>query len=259
MNELVFKSDKGTPVTTSLLVAEKFEKEHRHVLDAIDELVKGVAEKSADLFYESSYTHSQNKQVYRMYIMSRDGFSLLVMGFTGSKALQFKLDFIDAFNRMEEVVKRNSLIDFSNPDTVLQLAQNWKDEQVRRIEAEKVIEAQKPAVTFTNAVTGSITNILMRDLAKLICQNGIDVGEVRLFSWMVENGFLIRNSRWSNKKQTWQRDYMPTQRAAELKVFFVTEQVISVGESSFVKHTVKITPKGQVYFINKFLKDQEVA
>lgn len=259
MNELVFRSDKGNSATTSLLVSEKFGKNHRDVLASIDELISGVAEKSADLFYETEYIHPQNKQPYRVYIMTRDGFSLLVMGFTGKKALKFKLEYIDAFNRMEEVIKRNSLIDFSNPDTVLQLAQNWKDEQVRRIEAEKVIEEQKPAVAFTNAVTGASTNILMRDLAKLICQNGINIGEVRLYDWMVDSGFLIRNSRWSNKKQTYQNDYMPTQRAAELKVFFVSEQVISVGESSFVKHTVKITPKGQVYFINKFLKNQEVA
>lgn len=252
MNELVFKSEKGNPVTTSLLVAEKFEKEHKHVLDAIRNL---VAENSAAsfLFFESQYEN--RGKYYPMFIMSRDGFSLLVMGFTGSRALQFKLDFIDAFNRMEEVIKRNSLIDFSNPDTVLQLAQNWKDEQVRRIEAEKVIEEQKPAVAFTNAVTGASTNILMRDLAKLICQNGIDIGEVRLYDWMVNNGFLIRNSRWSSKKQTYQYDYMPTQRAADLKVFFVSEQVISVGSSSFVKHTVKVTTKGQVYFMNKFIKE----
>lgn len=259
MNELVFKSDKGNPVTTSLLVAEKFGKNHRDVLASIDELIAGVAEKSADLFYETEYIHPQNKQAYRVYIMTRDGFSLLVMGFTGKKALKFKLEYIDAFNRMEEIIKRSTIIDFSNPDTVLQLVQNWKEEQVRRLEAEKIIEEQKPAVIFTKAVTGSNTNILMRDLAKLICQNGIDIGEARLFDWMVDNGFLIRNSRWSNKKQTYRYYYMPTQRAADLKVFFVTEQVISVGESSFVKHTVKITPKGQVYFINKLIKDQEAA
>jgi Rha family phage regulatory protein len=105
MNELVFKSEKGTPVTNSLLVAEKFGKEHRHVLDSIDELIKGVAGNSAALFYEATYIHPQNKQEYRMYIMNRDGFTLLAMGFTGAKALQFKLDFINAFNKMESIVQ----------------------------------------------------------------------------------------------------------------------------------------------------------
>ena len=61
MKELVFRSEKNTPVTTSLLVSEKFEKNHRDVLEAIDELVKGVAEKSADLFHETTYVHHQNK------------------------------------------------------------------------------------------------------------------------------------------------------------------------------------------------------
>lgn len=129
-------------------------------------------------------------------------------------------------------------------------------DQAEEIEKQnRLIEEQKPKVVFADAVTGSNTNILMRDLAKLICQNGIDIGEVRLYDWMVDNGFLIRNSRWSRKKQSYQYDYMPTQRAADLRVFFVSEQVISVGSSSFVKHTVRVTTKGQVYFMNKFIKE----
>ncbi|MDI2588090.1 Rha family transcriptional regulator [Psychrobacillus sp. NEAU-3TGS] len=82
-------------------VADSFNKQHKHVLEAIDEL-KGVAENSADLFYESSYQHPQNKQNYRMYLINRDGFTLLAMGFTGKEAIQFKLKYIEAFNKMEQ-------------------------------------------------------------------------------------------------------------------------------------------------------------
>lgn len=127
-------------------------------------------------------------------------------------------------------------------------------EQQDVIEAQgRLLESQKPAVTFMNAVTGTTTNILMRDLAKLITQNGYTIGEIRLYDWLVKNKYLIRTQRWSKKKQRYENDYTPTQKAAELKVFFITEQVITVGESSFIKHTVKITSKGQTYFINKFL------
>lgn len=110
MTDLVYTSKRGAPVTDSLLVAQKFGKNHRDVLSSIDELVKGVAEKSADLFYETTYTHPQNKQEYRKYIMNKDGFSILVMGFTGTDALQFKIEFIDAFNKMETMLKSDDYI-----------------------------------------------------------------------------------------------------------------------------------------------------
>ncbi|HBN1261595.1 TPA: Rha family transcriptional regulator, partial [Enterococcus faecium] len=86
-------------------VAESFDKKHRHVLTAIDELKEGVAENWADLFWEDTYVHPQNKQSYRIIYMNRDGFSLLAMGFTGKKALSFKLQYIEAFNKMEKELK----------------------------------------------------------------------------------------------------------------------------------------------------------
>ncbi|HAX1007026.1 TPA: Rha family transcriptional regulator, partial [Enterococcus faecium] len=81
------------------------DKKHRHVLTAIDELKEGVAENWADLFWEDTYVHPQNKQSYRIIYMNRDGFSLLAMGFTGKKALSFKLQYIEAFNKMEKELK----------------------------------------------------------------------------------------------------------------------------------------------------------
>ncbi|HFN1647997.1 TPA: Rha family transcriptional regulator, partial [Enterococcus faecium] len=102
--ELVILKNKEA-VTTSLQVAESFDKKHRHVLTAIDELKEGVAENWADLFWEDTYVHPQNKQSYRIIYMNRDGFSLLAMGFTGKKALSFKLQYIEAFNKMEKELK----------------------------------------------------------------------------------------------------------------------------------------------------------
>ena len=104
MQELVILKNKEA-VTTSLQVAESFDKKHRHVLSAIDELKEGVAENWADLFWEDTYVHPQNKQSYRIIYMNRDGFSLLAMGFTGKKALSFKLQYIEAFNKMEKELK----------------------------------------------------------------------------------------------------------------------------------------------------------
>lgn len=117
MSDLVVMKDQQA-VTTSLQVAETFGKQHKHVLEAIDELMMGVAENSADLFYEDTYIHPQNKQKYRQIIMNRDGFTLLAMGFTGKSAIQFKLQYIRAFNQMEDHIKKQPQI----PDTPRGLA-----------------------------------------------------------------------------------------------------------------------------------------
>lgn len=110
MEELVFKGTNDQVLTNSLLVAEKFEKNHRDVLEAIRSILRS-AENSAvfSMFCESTYLNQQNKE-QPMYIMNRDGFTLLAMGFTGSKALQFKMDFITAFNKMDSMLKSDDYI-----------------------------------------------------------------------------------------------------------------------------------------------------
>lgn len=126
MTDLVFKGRNDQVLTNSLLVAEKFGKEHKHVLDAIRELIQGCAETSADpMFVETIYVNEQNRQEYPMFVMNRDGFTLLAMGFTGKKALKFKLDYIAAFNAMER-----SLKEIKTPQTYAEalrrLAVRWR-------------------------------------------------------------------------------------------------------------------------------------
>lgn len=102
---ITYDNDHQQPVVSSLQVAEDFNKNHRDVLKAIENLKEGVAQNFADLFYKAEYVHPQNKQHYPMYLMNRDGFSLLVMGFTGKEALDWKLKYIQAFNAMEKQVR----------------------------------------------------------------------------------------------------------------------------------------------------------
>lgn len=135
MTNLVIMKDKQA-ITTSLQVSETFEKSHRHILAAIDEMKEGVAENWADLFWEDSYTHDQNKQKYRMIYMNRDGFTLLAMGFTGKKALSFKLKYIEAFNQMERQAKLNSLP--TDPMEILALtfeAQKQEKEKLKLVDS----------------------------------------------------------------------------------------------------------------------------
>lgn len=113
MNDLVYmKNDEA--VCDSLQVAEKFGKRHDKLISEIERMYsdligEGCAQNGGDpMFIKSSYVHPQNKQRYPMYLMNRDGFSLLVMGFTGKKALEWKLQYIKAFNQMENIIKEKS-------------------------------------------------------------------------------------------------------------------------------------------------------
>lgn len=118
MTNLVIMKDQQA-VTSSLQVAESFGKEHRAVLKAIDDLKEGLAQKYADLFWEDTYVHPQNKQPYRIVFMNRDGFTLAALGFNNTqKVLDFKLKYIEAFNQMEDHIKQQPQI----PDTPRGLA-----------------------------------------------------------------------------------------------------------------------------------------
>ena len=131
-SSIVFRGDNNQALTNSLLVAEKFGKEHKHVLDSIRKLTEGCAEISADpMFQEVTYVNEQNGQSYPMFLMNRDGFSLLVMGFNGKKAMQFKLEYIKAFNQMEATIK--ATIKPKSKLEILQESVNQLVEQERRL------------------------------------------------------------------------------------------------------------------------------
>lgn len=132
MNEIVFRGTNDQALTNSLLVAKSFGKEHKHVLDSIRKLIEGCAEISADpMFEETTYINEQNGQTYPMYLMNRDGFTLLVMDFKGKRAMQFKLEYIKAFNSMEAQIKASQ-----KPKSqleILQMSINQLVEQEHRL------------------------------------------------------------------------------------------------------------------------------
>lgn len=113
-------------------------------------------------------------------------------------------------------------------------------------ERNKQIETMKPKALFADAVSGSDTSILVRDLAKLLKQNGVDIGEKRLYKKLRDNGYLIKIGESKNT---------PTQKAMEMKLFEIKESVIIVDGKSRVVKTTKVTGKGQTYFINRFLEE----
>lgn len=132
MNEIVFRGANDQAVTSSLLIAEKFGKEHKNVMQSIRNLIGGTAENSAiaEMFSESRYLNEQNKE-QPMFLINRDGFTLLAMGFTGKKAMQFKLEYIKAFNSMEAQIKASQ-----KPKSqleILQMSINQLVEQEHRL------------------------------------------------------------------------------------------------------------------------------
>ena len=140
--ELVFMGESGQAITNSLLVAKKFGKDHKHVLESIRKLM--TAENSAvlQMFEESTYINEQNK-TQPMYLMNRDGFTLLAMGFTGVKAMEFKIDYINAFNKMESKIKKSIAVlpDFTDPaEAAMAWAKEYREKEVLAIENKKLEE-----------------------------------------------------------------------------------------------------------------------
>lgn len=144
MKDLVFKGESNQILTNSLLVAEKFGKDHKNVVRDIRSIIGGMLKiEHTQLFVESVYVHPQNGQEYPMFIMNRDGFTLLAMGFTGDKALQFKLEYINAFNKMEKILKEQSILlpNFSDPaEAAIAWANEYREKQKAQIEAKEAKE-----------------------------------------------------------------------------------------------------------------------
>ena len=132
----------------------------------------------------------------------------------------------------------------------IERARRWIEEEQHRKALVAQIEGDRPKVVFADAVSVAKTNILVGELAKILKQNGVEIGEKRLFQWLREKGYLIK------RKGT---DYnMPTQRSMDMKLFEIKETAInhSDGHTS-VNKTPKVTGRGQMYFVNLFLKNSE--
>lgn len=134
--------------------------------------------------------------------------------------------------------------DWNSPEKIMARALQIAKDKIMRLETK--VEEDKPKVLFADAVSASHTSILVGELAKLLRQNGADIGQNRLFAWLRDNGYLIRRGG---------TDYnMPTQRSMEMGLFDIKETAITRSDGSItISKTVKVTGKGQTYFVNKFL------
>lgn len=189
--------------------------------------------------------------------VNESGMYALILGSKLQRAKQFKhwvtsevLPSIRKHGAYATPTTIDSII--ADPDNGIRLLQALKEERQQRELAEskaalleEVTKEQAPKVAFADSITGSSTNILIRDLAKLICQNGYDIGEKRLFQWLRDNGYLCVSGQNYNR---------PMQRYVEQGLFFIKEG--SHSENGVIKSnfTTMVTGKGQQYFINKFVR-----
>jgi len=176
------------------------------------------------------------------YALTLDTAKELSMVEGNEKGKQARRYFIACEKRLKEIGR------FQIP-TTLSGALRLAAEQADKIdEQQKQLEEQQPKVLFAMAVETSDRSVLIAELAKVICQNGVDIGQNRLFQWLRSNGFLGRWGEYYNQ---------PTQMAMEMGLFEIKKTSITKPDGSvLVNTTPKVTGKGQVYFVNKFLNDK---
>lgn len=238
-------TDNKRPITDSLIIAETFGKEHRNVLRDIRDL--DCSEQFSLLNFEHTPYTAQNGQVYEKYLITQDGFSFLVMGYTGKEAARFKEMYINEFNLMKNELNKPLYVLPQSYAEALRLAADLSD---KTIALEAKIEADRPRLIFAESLEVSKDSVLVADLAKILKQNGIEMGEGRLFRFLRAEGYLIKSGTEYN---------MPTQRSMELKIMEIKTGSRNSSDGTIkITRTPKITGKGQMYFINKF-KGQQIA
>ena len=188
-------------------------------------------------------------QVRNMWFVTEEGLYEVLMQSRKPIAKKFK-------KKVKEILKdvrkygmyaTDELLD--NPDLIIKMATRLKEEKAKNKELEDKMKEDKPKVLFADSVATSQSSILVGDLAKILKQNGIETGQKRLFSKLRDEGYLIKQNGMSYN--------MPTQKSMELELFEIKETAVSHSDGHIsINKTVKVTGKGQQYFINLFLNEK---
>lgn len=245
MNTLIKIINKdGNLVVSSREVAENFDKNHQHVLRDIDNLKEGV-QNWTGLFFETTYTHPQNKQEYREILMSRDGFTLLAMGFTGQKALSWKLKYIEAFNQMEESLK--NMIQQIDSKFLYMLAGQLEEKEKKIVEQQREIEHKTEVI---KGVTDDIDIYTKRNvLNKVVKYKGANFAERwnELYNRFREVYSIDLKARCEgyNLKQSKQKDKLTTIKYAESfgyidNLYKIALKLYETDINEILKHLQKI-------------------
>ena len=250
-NEIVFSGEDGKPITTSLVIADIFGKEHNKVCKDIENLSCSDSFRVAN-FGEATFKNSKTNQFHKMYTMTKDGFTFLVMGYTGKKAGEFKEKFINRFNEMEKEIQsaRNGLPDFSNPAEAARVwAQQYeerKELEYKNAQLEQEHHENQPKVEFANSVMQSTDCIGIGEMAQILKQNKLSrMGQNRFYEWLRYNGFLLQRGSRRN---------LPAQKSINLGIMKIAESVCDSRMGVIINRKAVITPQGQAYFVDYFRK-----
>ena len=196
---------------------------------------------------QTMFVSGQNRE---MWFLTEDGLYEILMSSRKPIAKEFKSE----VKKILRDVRRHGayLTDekveeiLTSPDTIIRLATIIKEERAEKERLQLEAAENRPKVVFADSVAASRTSCLIGQLAKVLCQNGVDIGEKRLFTWLRENGYLIRR-----KGIDWNA---PTQKSVDLGILKVVMRPVNNPDGTTrITRTTLVTGKGQIYFINKFL------
>lgn len=234
---------------SSLEVADMIGKDHKNLIRDIRTYCDGISQLSfepSDYFIESTYKNGRGKE-YPCYNVTKKGCEFVAHKLKGIKGTEFTVKYINKFHEMEQIIadhipQGKELLALA----VLEAQKTIEDLQASNTALIEDNERMRPKEIFADAVTASDTYILVGELAKILKQKGINIGQNKLFEWMRENGYLIKR-----KGIDWN---MPTQKSMEMKLFWIEERTITNPDGTVkIRKTTKVTGKGQQYFVNKFL------
>jgi len=243
MEELVSLSKKGNPVTTSSKVATIFEKRHADVIRAIDTLISQMPDneqkRNFALTYHVVVLPNGGHKESKVYLMTRDGFSLLAMGFTGEKALKWKLKYIDAFNKMEETIRSSNCAIIPNFKDPIAAARAWADTEEKRQIAEKKVNVLLPKASFADRVLEHDNQMVdIGQAAKLL---KLPFGRNTFFAKLRDDKIFFQHRN------------EPMQEYVDRKYFDVRKKSIPrENHPGFTVLKVLVTPKGLFWLSKKY-------
>ena len=245
MTQLQLINEHGKIYADSRQVAEMSGKDHAMLMRSIRNYEENLATakmQAPDFFIKSSYLDNQGK-LRPCYKLTRKGCDMVANKLTGAKGILFTAEYVTRFEEMEKQLQTQQLLpNFNDP---VASARAWADAMEAKQKALLELKEAQPKIEFAEAIQASNESISVSTFAKILKQNGIDTGERRLYEYLRNHGYLCSSTKQHN---------LPRQLYMEKGYFEVDTKVFKTPWTTKYTHIPKITPKGQEYFLNHFLK-----
>lgn len=257
MNEIILQNKDGKILASSRDVAEKFGKNHKEILRSISNISKEISTAQFCALFKLSNYKASNGKTNKEYLMNRDGFSLLCMGFTGKEALEWKLKYIEAFNKMEEKLKSENRITNEDqlklqlfdrdPLRVVQAHQQLVSIEVNRATAPLIAENEemKPKAEFHDAISVAENCVSFGKFAATFQNNNkISFGRNKIMEWCRLNDYLCSSYNLKNKS---------SQKMIDSGYMKYKQNVNNQNGKEYITYTPLLTGKGEIWLTKKLL------